>query len=438
VSESLRSPFAPAPWEPGTLVKERYRLEAIMRRGGMGSVWRALDITTNTPLAVKGLEPEVARDRIMVQRFLREAQAARALVSPNVVGIVDYGVDHDQAFIAMELLDGEPLSERIAKLGRLPPDEVYRFVTDVLRAMERAHEAGIVHRDIKPDNVFICRGDPEVAKVLDFGIAKVKKGTFGAGTGTATHTGLMLGTPYYMSPEQAQARAIDQRTDLWSIAVVAFEALLGRRPFQAEFFGDLVVAICTAPTPVPSSVGPVPAGFDEWFVRGTQRDPARRFQSAREMAEELGAVLGPTPLKRVITARSPVVSASLAPGLAGSVPPRGSTRPSGDSHDLHLTTGQRSAVTRSNSASAPTRGGNAGLVALLALGALILIGVAVFAFGGGARALHEAELSTAHAAVVPAARPDERGTATEPNSAPASATPKTATSAPLRTPTAPR
>jgi serine/threonine-protein kinase len=401
VPDAVRSPFAPTPWQPGTVVNERYRLEEIVRRGGMGSVWRGLDLVTQEVLAIKGLDPELARDRVMVQRFLREARAARALVSPNVVEIRDFGVDHDHAFIAMELLEGEPLRERIARVGRLPPEEVFRFVSEVLRAMEQAHEAGIIHRDLKPDNVFICRGEPEVAKVLDFGIAKVKKGALWQGTGTGTQTGLMLGTPYYMSPEQAQARALDHRTDLWSMAVVAFEALLGRRPFVADFFGDLVVAICTAPTPIPSSVGPVPPGFDEWFVRGTQRDPARRFQSAREMAEELGAVLGPTPAKRFTTARNPLVSRSVAPGsaLASQAPAAG--------RDLALTTGQRSVLARAAHSSAPDPS-NKGLLALLALGALILLGVAAFALAGGARALHEAELGTAPAAAIPAATLDER------------------------------
>jgi serine/threonine-protein kinase len=402
VPDAVRSPFAPTPWQAGTVVKERYRLEEILRRGGMGSVWRGVDLVTNEVLAIKGLEPDLARDRVMVQRFLREAQAARALVSPHVVEIRDFGVDHDQAFIAMEMLEGETLSERIARVGRLPPEEVFRFVSELLRAMELAHEAGIIHRDLKPDNVFICRGEPEVAKVLDFGIAKVKKGALWQGTGTGTQTGLMLGTPYYMSPEQAQARAIDHRTDLWSIAVVAFEALLGRRPFVAEFFGDLVVAICTAPTPIPSSVGPVPPGFDEWFVRGTQRDPARRFQSAREMADELGAVLGPTPAKRFITARNPVLTPSLAPGSAL---PRASAPPTAGG-DLELTTGQRSVVARATHSSS-ARASSKGLVALLALGALILLGVAAFAFGGGARALHEAELGTAPAAASPAPTLDD-------------------------------
>ena len=366
----------------------------LLRRGGMGSVWKAHDLVSDAPIALKGLEPEIARDRVMVQRFLREAQAAQLLESPNVVRIHDYGVDHDQAFIAMELLDGETLSERITRVGRLAPEEVLRFVSDIVRAIEPAHSAGIIHRDLKPDNVFICRGEPEVAKVLDFGVAKVKKGVFWTGTGTGTQTGLMLGTPYYMSPEQTQAKSIDHRTDLWSIAVVTFEALLGQRPFIAETFGDLVIAICTAKAPIPSRFGAVPAGFDEWFVRATQRDRARRFQTAREMVEELTSVLAPGPAQRAVSGSLRTSGASVAPAPARSFPPRAERK------ELELTTGQRAAVTRFAS-DEPARGGNAGLFLLLGVAALIVAGVAAFAFGGGARALRQAELGSAAAAVLP-------------------------------------
>ncbi len=401
VPEAVRPSLVSPAWGPGTVVKERYRLEGLLRRGGMGSVWRAEHLELRSKVAIKLLDAEIARDRVMVQRFLREAQAAALLRSPNVVQILDYGVDADQAFIAMELLEGETLSERIARSGALPPEELFRFMADVLRAIHKAHEAGIIHRDLKPDNVFICKDEPEFAKVLDFGVAKVKKGALADMTATGTQTGLMLGTPYYMSPEQAQAKAIDGRTDLWSIGVMTFEGLLGRRPFAADSLGDLVIAICTTPTPVPSRFGPVPPGFDEWFVRGTQRDPARRFQTAREMAEELDAVLRPDPapgMRRFITSpgpsrsqlqRVPPVITPVSSRIHVSAPPPTS--------DFGLTTGQRSAVTRAPSSSRSPRGSNVGLFALLAVGALILIGVVAFAFGGGARAIRQAELGAEHA-----------------------------------------
>ncbi|HWP08106.1 MAG TPA: serine/threonine-protein kinase [Polyangiaceae bacterium] len=406
----------------------RYRLESLLRRGGMGSVWRAEHLKLKSPLAIKVLEAEVATDPKAVQRFLREAQAAAALRSPNIVQIFDYGVDEEQAFIAMEMLGGEVLSERIARLGRVPPEDAFRFVGEVLRAMSKAHEAGIIHRDLKPDNVFIVKDDPEFAKVLDFGVAKVKRGALGDVTGIGTQTGMMLGTPYYMSPEQAQAKEIDPRSDLWSIAVIAYETLLGQRPFQADSLGELVIAICTSPTPVPSRTGPVPPGFDEWFVRGTQRDPARRFQSAREMAEELERVLKPAAAAgaRIVTHRgiapSPYVPTHTPSGVTtrssgpasspfnmksnpGRTNPGLSTPP----NDLQLTTGARSAVTRLPSEPAAKDGSGTLLAILLGAAALILIGVVVFVLGGGARAIHRAETAergadmTVHVAAPPAA-----------------------------------
>jgi len=166
-------------------------------------------------------------------------------------------------------------------------------VTHIGRAVARAHEAGIVHRDLKPENVFLIRNeDEEIAKVLDFGVAKVSVSELGQ-EGTRTRTGSILGTPYYMSPEQAQGnKAVDTRSDLWSLGVIAFECLTGKRPFYSDGLGDLVLQICIREIPVPSEYGSVPLGFDAWFARACARDPDARFQSARELTDALREVLG--------------------------------------------------------------------------------------------------------------------------------------------------
>ncbi|MFI5309394.1 MAG: serine/threonine-protein kinase [Polyangiales bacterium] len=276
---------------PPEVIAGRYRIEAKLGQGGMGSVWRAQHLTLRSPVAIKLIDPALAQSEDSVARFLREAQAAASLRSPHVVQILDHGVDQGVPYIAMELLEGESLADRLLRTTKLSPADTARIMTHVARAMGRAHEAGIVHRDLKPDNVFLVRNDDEeIAKVLDFGIAKATTKSFDVTTGT--RTGAMLGTPYYMSPEQVEgSKAIDHRTDLWAMAVIAFECLTGVRPFESDTLGALLLQICTKPILVPSEHAAVPPGFDAWFARATQRVPAERFQSAREMVDALRVAL---------------------------------------------------------------------------------------------------------------------------------------------------
>jgi serine/threonine protein kinase len=271
----------------------RYRLDERLGAGGMGSIWRAYHLVLAAPVAVKLIDREAVPDEETLGRFMREAQSAATLRSPHVVQILDYGVDDKLPFIVMELLDGENLAQRIRRLGRLASADTARIVTHIGRAMARAHEANIVHRDLKPENVFLIRNeDEEIAKVLDFGVAKVSVGALGE-QGSRTRTGSILGTPYYMSPEQAQGnKTVDHRSDLWSLGVIAFECVTGKRPFYSDGLGDLVLQICIRDIPVPSDFGSVPVGFDAWFARAVARDPEARFQSARELTDALREVLG--------------------------------------------------------------------------------------------------------------------------------------------------
>jgi serine/threonine protein kinase len=279
--------------QPGQVIADRYLLEEPIGRGAMGAVWRALHLRLESPLAIKFLNPAIADEPAMLERFLREARSAAAVRSSHVVQIFDYGVDDGAAYIVMELLVGEPLDARLAARGRLAPPELDKIFDEVARAVSVAHELGVVHRDIKPANIFIAReGGRELTKVLDFGIAKLLDRRLEAPVGSGTNTGILLGTPNYMSPEQARGeRAVDHRSDLWALAVLAFECLTGRHPFESGSLGDLVVKICTAEPLVPSQVAPVPPAFDAWFARGVDKDPAARFASAAEMAETLHALL---------------------------------------------------------------------------------------------------------------------------------------------------
>jgi eukaryotic-like serine/threonine-protein kinase len=298
--------------EEGEVLGGKYRLVNRLGAGGMGSVWRAEHLTLNSPVALKLIEPTTARESDALHRFLREARTAAALRSPHVVQILDYGVDGDSPYIVMELLDGESLAERLARQTRLSPSETARIIQHISRALGRAHEAGIVHRDLKPENVFIVKNDDEeVAKVLDFGIVKADPNTFGtANSGAATRTGTLLGTPYFMSPEQAEGvKSVDFRADIWALGVIAYRCLTGQLPFCGDSVGRLILEICSRPLPVPSQRGPVPDGFDAWFARACARDASDRFESAKRAAAELSRLTDDTAASSPIeTPRSPQTS----------------------------------------------------------------------------------------------------------------------------------
>ncbi|MBL4685597.1 MAG: serine/threonine protein kinase, partial [Nannocystaceae bacterium] len=276
----------------GQVLANRYRIQRQIGHGGMGSVWEAEHTQLGTPVAIKVMRSELAGGEHARARFLREARAAASLRSAAVVQVLDYGVDGDIPYIAMELLQGESLRERLKRTIKLPPQQVASIVEHVCRALTRAHAAGIVHRDLKPDNIFIVSDDEgEHYKVLDFGIAKAPTHS---GDQASTAQGSMLGTPYYIAPEQARdASAAEARSDLWSMGVIAYECLLGRRPFDSESLPELSVQILVGDIPVPSAHGSVPEGFDAWFQQATARELPKRFADARELASTLNAVLRP-------------------------------------------------------------------------------------------------------------------------------------------------
>ena len=286
--------FAVTGMDVDSVLAGKYRLVSLIGRGGMGSVWKAEHLGLRAPVAVKLIDKSIDMLPEALTRFHREAQAAASLRSPHVVQILDHGVDEASQvpFIVMELMEGESLATRLERVKRLSAPETARIVSQVARALVRAHETGVIHRDLKPDNIFLVKNeDDEIAKVLDFGIAKSK--AHALGTDTATRTGSVLGTPYYMSPEQISgSKEIDYRTDLWALAVIAYEALTGQRPYTADTVGGLAIQICTQRPAPPSTCAPVPAGFDAWFDRATALPLSQRYASARELAEELRHVCG--------------------------------------------------------------------------------------------------------------------------------------------------
>ncbi|MGD0528881.1 MAG: serine/threonine-protein kinase, partial [Polyangiaceae bacterium] len=256
----------------GMMVTSNVRLLRPLGEGGMGSVWVAEHLSLKTNVVVKFMAEDLAQNPEAQARFSREAAAASQVKSPHVVQMFDHGVLESGApYIVMELLEGRDLEQQLRAGGPLEPRQVVAVVAQLARALGKAHERGIMHRDIKPSNVFLCDagGGELFVKLLDFGIAKGAGAGGGVGiVGSTTRTGSFIGSPFYMSPEQViGAKTIDSKTDLWSLGVVAFEALTGEKPFFAETVGALALKIHRDPLPVPSKLNAaLPAAIDGWFA----------------------------------------------------------------------------------------------------------------------------------------------------------------------------
>ncbi len=270
----------------------QYRLIRKIGSGGMGTVYLGEHILLGRRAAIKVLQPVLSTQPEIVERFFREAKATSSINDVGVVQIFDFGYHVDgTAYIVMELLRGEALSERIARLGRLPAAEALRIVRQLAGSLAAAHANHIVHRDLKPENVFLV-ADPEQpsgerVKLLDFGICKWDGDT------TSTQTGHMLGTPVYMSPEQCQgAREVDGRADIYSLGCLLFHALTGRVPFDLDGTGDLIVAHMQTPPPKVSEVAPELSDLvDEIVEHCLAKNPDERFQTMAAVQAAIDNVL---------------------------------------------------------------------------------------------------------------------------------------------------
>ncbi len=283
--------------EAGVIIAGRYRLVEKLGSGGMGTVWLADDLSLDSLCAVKLIDSEKSRSEEVRKRFVREAKATAQLRGPHVVDVFDRGESDGILYIAMEYLEGEDLCTRLGRVGALDGEKTYRIIAHVARALSAAHALGIVHRDLKPENIFLVQGyDEEIAKVLDFGIAQHAAYHL---EDRATREGSFLGTPYYVSPEQARGRPTDPRSDLWSLGVITYQCLTGMPPFDSDSLGDLMGLILYEPLPKITEANPsLPPAIEEWWARAAQRDRELRFQSARELTDQLGRALG---LKTVVT-----------------------------------------------------------------------------------------------------------------------------------------
>ena len=279
---------APGDLPEGMEVGE-YRVLRKVGEGGMGAVYAAVQPVIGKRVAIKVIAPQIASNPEVVRRFIDEARAVNKIGHPNIVDIFSFGWLPDRRhYFAMEFLDGKSLADRLRQ-GPLPPAECRRVFRQICEALEAAHRQGIVHRDLKPDNIWIAapQHGESFAKLLDFGIAKL----MGEGDATQrTQTGVMMGTPAYMSPEQCRGQGIDARTDIYALGVILYEMFAGRLPFSGGFAELITHHLMTAPQP-PSTHAPVPPALDRLIVACLEKDPARRPQTAEALGRALEAAL---------------------------------------------------------------------------------------------------------------------------------------------------
>ncbi len=282
----------------GAVLSQKYALERLLGTGGMGSVYAAKPLASdsqpNLALAIKVLAIDFLTDEDIKARFIEEGRMCQRLIHPNIVRVFDVGTAEDGTpYIVMELLDGVPLSAYTRSGGRVPLAQAGIILQGILAGLGAAHAQGIVHRDLKPENVFLAR-EPNgafSAKILDFGIAKVMD--VAGGMGSKTRTGVLLGTPAYMSPEQIKnAKDVDARADLWSAGVMLYEMLTGRVAFPAPTeYARLAAVLNTSPPPL-EQVDPQLSRLSSFVQLAMQKDRAQRFQTGLEMARALSAALG--------------------------------------------------------------------------------------------------------------------------------------------------
>ena len=288
---ALADPRLPVP--PGTLVEQRYRVEALLGEGGMGVVCRALDVTNSKVVALKFMRADAMARPDALSRFVREAQVLLKMESPHVARVLDVGnLPSHEPFIVMEYLRGEDLKSRLDRTGPLTVRQVLNLARQLCAALVAAHEQGVLHRDLKPANLFVACDDDgqEQLKVLDFGISKLLEGQ--AGLHALTTEATVLGSPQYMSPEQMMSGSrADARSDLWSFGVVLFELLTGKGPFEGEALPEICAHVLTSPaTPLHELRPDVPLTLSELVARCLRKDPVERYQSARELATALASV----------------------------------------------------------------------------------------------------------------------------------------------------
>ena len=307
------TPPAPPPSDVGRLIDDRYSLGDVIGVGGMATIHRAFDTRLERAVAIKLLRPEILADADLAMRFRREALAATVLRHSNIVACLETGSDHGRPFIVMELIEGEDLATRLRRGGRLASTEAAHIALDVARALGVAHVRGIVHRDVKPGNILLARDGR--AMVTDFGIARLAADAEGA------VPGMTLGSVHYFSPEQAQGATTTAASDVYSLGLVLFEMLTGRRAWHGDTTAELAAARIDAAPPSPKAIRPeIPAALDAVVVRALDPEPLRRYANGSAIATALEQVIGyPDPSSPTIAV--PVPAAALAAPIGAAAQP---------------------------------------------------------------------------------------------------------------------
>jgi serine/threonine protein kinase len=388
----------------GTMLAGKYQILDLLGQGGMGAVYLAENVDIGRKVAIKVLRADLAEDPQSLARFKLEARAAAAIGEPGIVEVLDLGQLPDGgAYIVMERLEGETLRERLARGGTVSPYEAVNLMGSVLDTLASAHDRGIIHRDLKPDNIWLTARPPPLTKILDFGISKFR----GTEDMALTRTGVVMGTPLYMSPEQARGtRDVGVTTDIYAIGAILYEALSGQPPFPGESYNEVLAKVLTETSRPLSQLRPdVPEPLVQLIQDILSKVPSQRPADARSAARLLRATLGaqmmtPLPLDHVVAGGTAPDQTHLSippPVLNSGVPPSAATRP--DDPPTHDAQAQAPGVDpvgpRTTAAPTPAitpKRSRAGLLIGLALGLLVLVGggsaAAWFLLGpGGASAL---------------------------------------------------
>jgi serine/threonine-protein kinase len=314
----------PDPYVGKEILSGQFRVLERIGSGGMGAVYKAQQPSMDRFVAVKILHAKFTNRKDLVSRFRREARAMSHLTHPNTAKVFLYGqLDDGSCYIVMEHLEGKNLGQIVRQEGPMEPTRAIGILLQACAALDEAHQKGIVHRDLKPENIFLCNmgGIRDYVKVLDFGLAKVTEREMRPGSMILTQEGMVFGTPEFMSPEQAQGKVLDARSDIYSLAVILYELLTGKLPFDARTPMEYVTLHVQA-TPIPlaqrSPSRSFPTGLQQVMDRAMAKQPEERFQTAAEFAQALKALLSPQGYQSLVASLPPgTFPATIPPGAPG-------------------------------------------------------------------------------------------------------------------------